>query len=129
MEGAGLVIDTVIFIEHLRGKDKTKTSLYKISGSPNLKISSITLYELLMGATDERKWNDVKLLTEDLTVIPLTDEVSVAAAKIYHRLRKSNSMIEFRDIFIAATCVVHNLPLMTSNRKHFGRIEDLKVVQ
>jgi tRNA(fMet)-specific endonuclease VapC len=37
-------------------------------------------------------------------------------------------MIEFRDIFIAATCIVNELPLITLNKKHFKRIEELKLI-
>jgi len=37
-------------------------------------------------------------------------------------------MIEFRDIFIAATCMVNNLPVKTLNKKHYDRIEGLSVV-
>ena len=126
MESSGLVVDTNIFIEHLRAKDKTKTALYKISANPHLQISSVTLYELLMGATTDEKWKDVKLLTEDLAILPVTGEIAVAAAKIYLRLRKLNKMIEFRDIFIAATCIVHGVPLKTKDKKHFSRIQGLK---
>lgn len=89
-----MVIDTGIFIEHLRSKDK-----------------------------------DVKMLTEDLSVLPFTDAVSIQAAQIYHRLRLSNQMIEFRDIFIAATCIVNELPIATLNKKHFKRIEELKIAK
>ena len=45
-----MVIDTSIFIEFLRAKDKTKTALFLIPDDEQIFISSITLYELLMGA-------------------------------------------------------------------------------
>ncbi|MGN7205873.1 type II toxin-antitoxin system VapC family toxin [Pedobacter sp. SAFR-022] len=50
------------------------------------------------------------------------------AAELYHKLRLSNQMIEFRDIFIAATCLVHELPIITFNKKHFERIDGLKML-
>jgi len=37
-------------------------------------------------------------------------------------------MIEFRDIFIAATCIVNDLPVRTLNKKHFDRITGLHVI-
>jgi len=61
-------------------------------------------------------------------VLPFTDLVSFKAAEIYHRLRTSNQMIEFRDIFIAAICLVNDLPIATLNKKHFKRIDDLKIL-
>ncbi len=126
MESSGLVIDTSIFINYLRAKDKKSTELYHIPANKKTYISSITLYELLMGATDKQKREDVRLLTEDIIILPFDDEVCVNAAEIYHDLRKANKMIEFRDIFIAATCLTYHLPIITTNKNHFERVKDLK---
>ncbi len=127
MEGSRVVIDSSIFIDYLRAKDKRKTELYKLPSNQILYISAVTLYELLMGATNEQKLHDVKLLTEDVITLPFDEEVSLKSGEIYHSLRKSNNMIEFRDIFIAATCLVHDLPIKTINKKHFERIEGLNI--
>jgi tRNA(fMet)-specific endonuclease VapC len=122
-----MVVDTSIFIEYLRAKDKKKSALFEIPDSTQLFISSVTMYELLMGAIDENKQKDIKLLTEDLPVLPFDESVSKKAAEIYHQLRLENNMIDFRDIFIAATCLVFELPLKTLNKKHFERIKQLKI--
>jgi predicted nucleic acid-binding protein len=124
-----MVIDTGVFIEHLRTKDKLATTLYQLPDNAELFISSVSMYELYMGATTKEKEKDVKILTEDLSVLPFTDSVAVKAAQIYHQLRLSNQMIEFRDIFIAATCIVNELPIVTLNKKHFKRIDGLKIMQ
>ena len=127
MESQGMVIDTSIFIDYLRAKSKKDTELYKIPDNIKIYISAVTLYELLVGATNEQKREDVQLLTEDLIVLPFDDEVSIRASDIYHDLRKANKMIEFRDIFIAATCLIYNVPIMTTNKSHFQRIKGLKL--
>ncbi|MDD4191499.1 MAG: type II toxin-antitoxin system VapC family toxin [Mangrovibacterium sp.] len=126
MESSRVVVDTNIFIDYLRAKDKKNTELFEIPDDNEICISSITLYELLMGATNEKKRKDVQLLTKGLSVLPFDEDISVLASDIYHRLRKSNKMIEFRDIFIAATCLAYDLPIKTSNKNHFQRIEGLK---
>jgi tRNA(fMet)-specific endonuclease VapC len=125
MAADNLVIDSNIFIEYLRAKDKRKTTLYSIPDQTTLFISSVTLYELYMGATTDEKRKDIQMLTEDLTILPFTDTVAIQASVIYHDLRKANDMIEFRDIFIGATCIVYNFPLKTTNTKHFNRIKGL----
>ena len=127
MESSRVVVDTNIFIDYLRAKDKKNTDLYKIPSSKRIYISSVTLYELLMGATNEQKNKDVHLLTDDTIILPFDEEVSIRASEIYHDLRKTNKMIEFRDIFIAATCLIHNLPIKTKNKEHFQRIKGLKI--
>lgn len=122
-----MVIDTGIFIEFLRAKDKTKTALYKLPDEANIFISAVTYYELLIGATTQEKHNDIKLLTEDLSILPFNADVASKAAEIYHLLKRSNNLIEFRDIFIAATCLVNDVEILTLNKKHFERIEGLRV--
>ena len=124
-----MVIDTCIFIEHLRAKDKLTTTLYQISDNTELFISSVSLYELYMGATNKEKENDIKNITEDLSILPFTGAVAQKAAQIYHQLRVSNRMIEFRDIFIAATCIVNEMPIVTLNQKDFQRIDGLRIIR
>lgn len=122
-----MVADTGIFIEHLRAKDKLTTSLYKISENTVIYISAVTVYELYMGATTKGKEADVRTITDNFTVLSFTDAVAQKAAEIYHKLRLNNQMIEFRDIFIAATCMVNELPILTLNKKHFKRVAGLKI--
>jgi hypothetical protein len=59
---------------------------------------------------------------------PFSAAVAITAAQIYHQFKKQNKLIEFRDIFIAATCITNQLPLITLNKKHFSRIEELTLV-
>ena len=123
-----MVADTGVFIEHLRAKDKLSTTLYKLADGAEIYLSSVTLYELHMGATTSEKVKDVETITESFITLPFTDQVAQKAAEIYHLLRRRNQMIEFRDIFIAATCLAHDLPILTLNKKHFKRIDSLKIL-
>lgn len=122
-----MVIDTNIFIDHLRAKNKLTTQLARLSDDTELFISAVSLYELHMGATTPEKENDIRLITEDLSVLPFNDLIAAEAAKIYHELKSGNKLIEFRDIFIAATCVIHKLPLVNLNKQHFTRIKGLEI--
>lgn len=122
-----MVVDTSIIIQYIRTKDKFSTTLYKLTNSEVIFISTVSLYELYIGANTTDKQNDVKLSTRNLIVLPFTYKISVKAAEIFHQLKAKNQLIEFRDIFIAATCMMHNLPIVTLNKKHFERIEGLEV--
>ena len=128
MEDRGMVVDTSVFIEFLRAAKKDKTLLYKIADDSKLYVSTVTLFELYAGATNHSKWMDIKLLTEDLILLPLTVDVSQYAAKIFQKLRLENQIIEFRDIFIGATAIANKLPILTLNKKHFSRIADLEII-
>ncbi|MFK7924930.1 MAG: PIN domain-containing protein [Bacteroidia bacterium] len=48
-----MVIDTSVFIEFLRAKDKKRTSLYNLPENTALYISSVTVFELYAGATSK----------------------------------------------------------------------------
>ncbi|MEM9674311.1 MAG: type II toxin-antitoxin system VapC family toxin [Cyclobacteriaceae bacterium] len=122
-----MVVDTSIFIEYLRATNKANTTLQKLPDQSILYVSSITLYELYMGATSPSKWVDVRTITEDIPILPLDQSVAEKAAVIYQQLKKANQLIEFRDIFIGATALVHQLPVLTKNSKHFQRISGLMV--
>jgi predicted nucleic acid-binding protein len=123
-----MVIDTSIFIDYLRAKNKAKTRLQNLPDDAVIYVSSVTLYELYMGATTPQKWVDIKKLTDGITVLSFDQEVAEKAAIIYQELRRANELIEFRDIFIAATAIIHDLPVLSRNAKHFKRIKALTVI-
>lgn len=123
-----MVIDTGVFIEYLRKADKSRTILASLPNDASLFVSAVTVYELMMGATDVQKKKDVEILLDGIPVLPFSEEVSLRAAEIFHNLRRRNSLIEFRDIFIAATAITFQLPIKTLNQGHFQRVENLDVV-
>lgn len=51
------------------------------------------------------------------------------ASSIYKNLKSKNQIIEFRDIFIAATAIANDLPVSTLNIEHFKRVNDLKILE
>ena len=122
-----LVIDTSVFIEYLRAADKKKTVLFRLAESKKMSLSAISHYELLMGANTANKKMDIQLVIQDLPIIPFDEFVTAHAAEIYHHLKKINQLIDFRDLFIAATCIAYKLPLKTLNTKHFARISNLEL--
>ena len=128
MASSPMVADSSIFIAFLRAGDKTNTKLYQLPNRTELHISVVTLYELLMGATDDVKRRDVEILTRSLIILPFNKPVAEKSAEIYHDLRKRSKLIEFRDIFIGATALIHGLPVLTHNTKHFDRIDGLSVL-
>lgn len=120
-----MVVDTNVFIQHLRDKDKSKSLLAGLSKKEQIFITSITLFELLIGATNLKKEEDINKLTNGIPVLALDEISSRIAAKIYLDLKAQNKIIEFRDILIAAICIKNGFTLKTLNKKHFERIDEL----
>ena len=127
MEAGSILIDTSIIIDHLRKKNKKKSRLFNIIENYDLFISTITIYELFAGALDETKRKDINDFLILAEILPFTRETAECAGDIYLTLRNQNELIDARDIFIAATALIHQLPLMTLNVKHFNRIDELRI--
>ena len=123
-----MVIDTSLFIEHLRAKDKSQTTLANLPLGSTPYVTAVTWYELYMGATTPSKWSDVDNLLNPLPILFFDNVVAAKAALIYQDLQKIHQTIDHRDIFIAATALVHNLPLKTLNIRHFNRISNLVIL-
>ena len=54
--------------------------------------------------------------------------VSQTAVDINAELKKKRKQIGMADLFIAATAMANNLPLVTLNKKHFDRIVGLTLI-
>lgn len=65
---------------------------------------------------------------EGIEVLPFAIKTAEVAADLSIRLRKNRIQLSNDDLFIAATALANDLPLATLNRKHFERIDGLKLV-
>ena len=127
MGTGNILIDTSIIIDHLRKKNKKKSRLFEIIDTHGLFVSTVTIYELFAGATNEAKRKDINDFMALAEILPFNRETAERAGDIYLSLRNKNELIDVRDIFIGATALIHHFPLMTLNVKHFNRIEELKI--
>lgn len=125
MDTSFLVIDTSVYIEFIRAADKSRSTLARMTTERSATISAVTAFELWVGATNDSKRADLQVLLEGVPVLPLTAEIASLSAQIYLSLKRKSQLIEYRDIFIAATAMYHNVPLKTLNINHFSRIEGL----
>lgn len=128
MDNTQVVVDSSIIIEHLRKKNKSNSQLSRLPELTLVCVSSVTVYELMIGATIPQKRMDAEELLEGMSVLSFDEKVSMVASEIFHSLRRRNLIIEFRDIFIAATALAFGLPIKTLNVKHFSRIEGLELL-
>jgi predicted nucleic acid-binding protein len=122
--------DSRILIDSLRKEKKEKSVLWKLKEEyEQLAISSISVFELFAGATNDQKINDVKTLLKWFEIINFTDEIAEIAGEIFRQLKKENKLIEYRDLFIGSSTIFYNLKLATLNVKHFDKIPNLEIIQ
>ncbi len=117
-----MVIDTSLFIEYFRAKDKSQTALAKLPPGKTAFISSISIFELFVGATTPDRIHLTEQLLGGVQMLPFDGEVAKLAGQIFSNLQRAGQTLEFRDVMIAATAIHHNLPVKTLNLRHFSRI-------
>ncbi len=91
-------------------------------------LSVQTYMELLQCAKDKKQHKHVKdfLTTFGFIVLPLTENIGHRAS-IYIEEYTLVSSIRSGDAIIAAIAVENNLPLVSSNVKHFKMIKELQL--
>ena len=112
-----LLIDTSILIDHLRKAQKDRTLFYQLS-----------LFEFAVGSSPTNR-DFVTLLLTRFPILTLDSPCMQTVVTIYQQLKASNQLLPLPDIFIAATAITHDLPLLTLNQKHFTRIPQLQLHQ
>jgi predicted nucleic acid-binding protein len=127
MDRQRILIDTSVLIDHLRRQNKERSAYFQAAQQFDCSVSVITEFEFRVGATQANQ--DFVSALLDLTPILSFDSACVhAAASIYRDLRAVNRLIALPDLFIAATAVAYDLPLLTLNRTHFERVSALTVL-
>ncbi len=81
----------------------------------------------LAEATD-RERAVVRTLLEDLREGPFDRDCATTAGQIDATLRRDGTTIEDADVMIAATALVHDVPVVTDDVDHFERIDGLEVL-
>ena len=122
-----ILIDTDVVIDYLRSRDKSSTELIKLMQEHDLFLSSISEFELYLGAKTARHQNDLELLFSEVEVIPFDFGCGKIAAGIWKDTQSRHQHIEIKDIFIASIAISNDVWLQTFNTKHFKGIKDLKI--
>ncbi len=124
-----LIADTTFLIGIWRQQSWAVAYAGRNSGK-SLGIPWVVLGEFWHGAT--RAGHDPERVKAFLEIgMPLSDAGSIvdSYAKICSKLQKIGSYREIgqNDLWIAAVAINSNLPLVTRNLRHFGKIEGLKI--
>lgn len=120
------LVDTTIAVDHLRG-DSAATELLTdlISAGEAVVASEITRFELLAGVRNA-ELEALEAFFSSLAWAPIDEDISRAAGTLAHRLRRSHSGIDDADYLIAATVMVLDADLLTTNVRHFPMIKGLR---
>jgi len=129
----GSLIDADALIAAERGR-VSLTALLESFGQDEFAISVVTASELLHGlhrANDPsirtRREAFVEVVLRTFPVIPIDLEIARKHASLNADLTTKGQIIGPHDLWIAATCLVHNLALITGNVREFARVPGLQI--
>jgi predicted nucleic acid-binding protein len=120
---AGVVLDTDVLIDYLRGVPAAGRYIDGLDEVPT--CSEMTRAEVLRGMRSrERRATERFLATIRWSVVD--EETSGLAGELGRRFRRGHGGIGVADLVIAATAVRLRAPLATLNVRHFPMFENLE---
>jgi predicted nucleic acid-binding protein len=125
MEATRIAIDSDIIVDYLRqGRGVLENALEHFACA----FAAITVYELYAVHSPMRQQNLLGQLMAKVTILPLDAEAARKSSDNWRTLATRGELIGLPDILTAGICLRHDLPLLTRNAVHFGRITGLKVI-
>jgi len=98
-------------------------------------VAAITVAELghgverASGGHRARRERYIRSVLEQLPMIPYTETTALQHARVWALLESSGQMIGDYDLIVAATAIERGSTLATFNKRHFERVNGLKVVE
>lgn len=118
------LLDTTVVIDYLRGQAAAVSSLEAAAVNEPLGASELIRFEVLAGARAD-EIGRIERFFSSLLWFPVEESVSRAAARLAARYRSSHSGIDDADYLIAATALVLDAGLLTTNVRHFPMLPGL----
>ena len=125
-----IVLDTDVVSRLLRGS-LTNEVAERLAGAL-LIITFVTVGELFRGASHAR-WGPPRIATltswlEEIPAIPGDPLVARRWGELTGSALRAGRPLTANDAWIAACCLVHDVPLATYNRRDFERVDGLAII-
>jgi len=120
------ILDTSVAVDHLRGAQLAVDLLDRLNEEEEpLVASEVVRFELLAGVRED----EVETLEQFLSALswaPVDEAVTRTAGSLARRFRRAHTGIDDADYLIAATALVLDAELLTTNVRHFPMLADLR---
>jgi len=127
-----VILDSTFLVdferEVARGKAGPATKLLEAHPDAELCLTFTIAGELAAGESlgrDRAAWAS---FVQPFRLLGYNEEVAWRFGVIFRELRRRGTLIGANDMWIAATALVHDLPVVTRNRDEFSRVPGLGVL-
>ena len=125
-----MILDTVVLIdlerEITRGKPGPAMGALKRFANQELFLTPTIAGELAAGES-MRKHDVWSRFIEPFTLLTIDPQVCWKYGELYRALRSKGTMIGANDLWIAATALAYNEPLLSRNRSDFNKVSKLRL--
>lgn len=120
------VLDTTVAVDHLRGDESAVELLTRlIEEEGAVAASELVRFKLLAGVRND-ELEALEQFFSALTWIPVDEGVARTAGELARSHRISHSGIDDADYLIAATALLLDAELLTTNVRHFPMLPGLR---
>jgi predicted nucleic acid-binding protein len=132
-ELGNMIVDTDILIDYLRGKEKAAKLIDRYKQTESIETTDINVFELYHGAYkvsgSTKKVSKLKGFLNKIRVHSTSEDSMEMAGKLAAELEKDGEKIGAKDVLVSSIALVENKKVLTRNKKHFRKIDDLEIVE
>ncbi len=112
------LLDSDVIIWHLRGRKEVTDTLREIQKFGVPACSALSVLEVQVGVKKGEGEKTDRFLGA-LRVLDVNREIAHKAGQLIREFRSKGVSLDLPDAVIASTCILHELILVTYNRKHY----------
>ena len=122
----GMLIDTDVLIDFLRGRPEARDFIASLPR--DVAVSTATVAELYVGVREGRERQALEDMLATFRMLPLDAEAARQGGLLRRDYGKGHG-VGLNDALIAATALLHALPLATLNLKHYPMLNAGQLVE
>lgn len=111
-------MDSDVIIWHLRGRKEVTDVLRDLQRVGLPACSALSVLEIQLGVKKGEEEKTDRFL-KSLRILDVDMEIASKAAQLIRRYKARGVTLDLPDSVIAATCILHELILVTYNTKHY----------
>lgn len=128
-----MIVDTDILIDYLRGEKRAIKLLKHYKQERSVETAGINVFELYHGAykseNSTKQVSNLKGFLNRIGVHETSEDSMELAGKLAAELETEGKKIGAKDVLISGIALLENQPVLTYNKKHFKKVEELELLE